>query len=147
MSKPPALNKDQISKIVKSMESGTSLESIANNYRMSLPTLRNNLRRNGHGELAIARNPHCRRMTEEDVETARKMMVAGASQNAAARAIGFTAQALAEKLRGRVRGPRNQPKKPKDRPQENFKDEALKNRIDFNNRYLSTLQLRVSSPA
>jgi hypothetical protein len=144
MSKPPALNRDQIAKIVKSMESGKSLEACANSYRVSLPTLRNNLRRAGRGDLAISVNPHIRRISPEQLEQPKQIMDGGDTQANAARAIGFTPQALNEKLNGRARGRRDLPRKPKDRPQENFKDEALKSRIEFNNRYLSTLQLRAN---
>ncbi|MES2367679.1 MAG: hypothetical protein V4563_17515 [Pseudomonadota bacterium] len=144
MSKPPALNKDQIAKIAKSMESGKSLEACANSYRVSLPTLRNNLRRNGYHALTVSESPYHRKITPEVLDRVKQMIANGTTQAEAARLTGFTAQAICAKLNGKVRGPRNQARKPKDRPQESFKDEALKSRIEFNNRHLSTLQLRVS---
>lgn len=93
------LNSTQVEKIAAQVAAGKSLDDVARNYKVSRPTLVNSLKRAGYLDLAKSRSPYRKQLTPELLQQASELIDSGSTPSAAARAIGFTPQALHNKLK------------------------------------------------
>jgi hypothetical protein len=142
MSRRNILTAKQVSNIAKYLQEGISFAELCERYRVKPPTMRLSLRRAGYGEIldkAIAP----RVITTELLAKANELIAQGKSQADAARAIGFTPQALCTaKKRGRPPIPTRMRKAPKDTEAARRPD--MQSHIEFNTQRLK-MSLRATA--